>query len=151
MKPAPRSKYLLSVTVLALLASPLSPLLYGAATGTLADMPAPVWRDGAAVTVVLAAAGYPGTPRGGDAISGIDDAEATGAWVLQAGTSRDAEGRLVTSGGRVLSVTAVGENLAAARESAYRGLAEVGFAGARHRTDIAEKAARETAEPRPNR
>jgi phosphoribosylamine--glycine ligase len=128
-------------SVLAMLESPLSPLLLGAATETLVDVPAPVWRDGAVVTVVLAAAGYPGTPRGGDAISGIDDVEATGAWVIQAGTSRTAEGELVTSGGRVLNVVSFGENLAAARENAYRGVAAVRFEGEHHRTDIAEKAA----------
>ncbi|GAA1950802.1 phosphoribosylamine--glycine ligase [Catenulispora subtropica] len=127
-------------SVLAMLESPLSELLYAAATGTLADAPAPRWRDGAAVTVVMAAAGYPGTPRGGDAISGIDAAEKLGTVVNQAGTKRDAEGTLVTSGGRVLAVTAVGADIAAARAKAYAGVAAIGFAGAQHRTDIAAEA-----------
>jgi phosphoribosylamine--glycine ligase len=128
-------------SVLALLKSPISPLLLGAARGTLAEAPAPQWHDGAAVTVVLAAAGYPGTPRGGDAVSGIEDAEAAGALVSHAGTKHDAEGRVVTSGGRVLSVTAVGDDLASAREKAYAGLKSVHFDGAQHRTDIAARAA----------
>jgi phosphoribosylamine--glycine ligase len=128
-------------SVLALLKSPISPLLYGAATGTLADAPPAEWHDGAAVTVVLAAANYPGTPRGGDVISGIEDAEAAGVLVSQAGTKHGADGSVVTSGGRVLSVTAVGENLAAARDKAYAGLKAVHFDGAHYRTDIAARAA----------
>ena len=127
-------------SVLALLESPLSELLYAAATGTLADVPAPRWRDGAAVTVVLAAAGYPGTPRGGDAITGIEDAEKLDTVVNQAGTRRDADGTLVTGGGRVLAVTAVAGDLAAARAKAYAGVAAVRFDGARYRTDIAAEA-----------
>ncbi|MBW8804241.1 MAG: phosphoribosylamine--glycine ligase [Catenulisporales bacterium] len=127
-------------SVLAMLESPLSELLYGAATGTLADVPAPRWRDGAAVTVVLAAAGYPGTPRGGDAISGIEEAEKLDTVVNQAGTKLDAAGTLVTAGGRVLAVTAVGQDIAAARAKVYAGVEAVHFDGARHRTDIAAKA-----------
>ena len=127
-------------SVLALLESPLSELLYAAATGTLADVPAPRWRDGAAVTVVLAAAGYPGTKRGGDAINGIEDAEKLDNVVNQAGTRRDADGTLVTGGGRVLAVTAVAGDLAAARAKAYAGVAAVRFDGARYRTDIAAEA-----------
>ena len=127
-------------SVLAMLDSPLSELLYGAATGTLADVPAPRWRDGAAVTVVLAAAGYPGTPRGGDVISGIEDAEKLDTVVSQAGTKRDSGGELVTSGGRVLAVTAVAADIAAARAKAYAGVSAVGFAGAQYRTDIAAEA-----------
>jgi phosphoribosylamine---glycine ligase len=128
-------------SVLALLESPLSPLLYGAATGTLADVDAPRWRDGSAVTVVMAADGYPGKPRGGDVISGIEDAEATGAHVLQAGTGLNTDGELVTAGGRVLSVTALGGSIGEARDAAYRGAAEIHFDGSQCRTDIAEKAA----------
>jgi len=128
-------------SVLAMLESPLSELLYPAATGTLADAPAPRWRDGAAVTVVLAAAGYPGTPRGGDVISGVADAENLGTAVNQAGTKRNADGELVTAGGRVLAVTAVAQDLHAARAKAYSGVAAIGFDGAQHRTDIAAKAA----------
>jgi phosphoribosylamine--glycine ligase len=132
-------------SVLAMLESPLSELLYPAATGTLAEAPAPRWRDGAAVTVVLAAAGYPGTPRGGDAILGIETAERLGTVVNQAGTALDADGGLVTAGGRVLAVTAVADTLAAARAKAYDGVAAVDFAGAQHRTDIAAQAAKTAA------
>ncbi|WP_194923820.1 phosphoribosylamine--glycine ligase [Catenulispora pinisilvae] len=128
-------------SVLAMLASPLSELLLPAATGTLAAAPAPRWRDGASVTVVLAAAGYPGTPRAGDVITGVEAAERLGTAVNQAGTNRNADGDLVTVGGRVLAVTAVADGLAAARAKAYQGLAAIGIAGAQHRTDIAEKAA----------
>jgi phosphoribosylamine--glycine ligase len=125
--------------VLALLETPLGGLLHATATGTLADHPPLRWRAGAAVTVVLAAAGYPGTPRSGDPITGADALE--GAEVLHAGTAlRD--GRLVTSGGRILSVTALGPDLAAARQSAYAAMKRITIDGAHFRTDIAEKAAR---------
>jgi phosphoribosylamine--glycine ligase len=126
--------------VLELLDSPLAPLLFGSATGTLADVPAPVWRDGAVVNVVLSAEGYPGPPRTGDVISGIDEAAAAGAIVLHMGTARDAEGELRTAGGRILSVLGRGADLAEARANAYRHVELISFAGARHRTDIAEKA-----------
>jgi len=129
-------------SVLAMLESPLSELLYPAATGTLADAPAPRWRDGASVTVVLAAEGYPGTPRGGDVITGIEDAERIGTVVNQAGTKQNADGDVVTSGGRVLAVTAVADGLDAARAKAYEGVAAITFAGAQHRTDIAAEAAK---------
>ncbi|NUP47511.1 MAG: phosphoribosylamine--glycine ligase, partial [Catenulispora sp.] len=79
-------------------------------------------------------------PRGGDAITGIAEAERHGAVVNQAGTARDANGTLVTAGGRVLAVTAVAADLAAARAKAYEGVAAVRFDGAQYRTDIAAKA-----------
>ncbi len=121
--------------VLALLESPLTELLRWAVAG--GTPPTPVWRDGAAVTVVLAAAGYPEAPRGGDVISG---AEQDG--VLHAGTRRRDDGAIVTSGGRVLSVTATGGSLADARDSAY-GLARgVILPGAQFRRDIALRAVR---------
>ena len=129
-------------SVLAMLESPLSELLYPAATGTLAEAPGPRWRDGASVTVVMAAAGYPGTPRGGDVITGIAAAEQLGTMVNQAGTKRNADGDLVTAGGRVLAVTAVADGLGAARAKAYEGVAEIGFDGEQHRTDIAAEAAK---------
>ncbi|GAA4670836.1 phosphoribosylamine--glycine ligase [Nocardioides nanhaiensis] len=124
--------------LLALLESPLSPLLLGAATGTLAEVPAPVFRDGAAVGVVLASAGYPESSSSGDVITGVEAAEQqSGVHVVQAGTALDDEGRLVTAGGRVLAVVGVGGSVADAREAAYRGVGEVVFDGAQHRTDIA--------------
>ena len=123
--------------LLALLDSPLAPLLYGAATGTLADVPAPVWRSGAAVAVVLASAGYPETSSSGDVMTGLDAAEALdGVHVIHAGTGL-AGGDLVTAGGRVLAVVGTGDDVAAARAAAYDGVAEIAFDGAQHRADIA--------------
>ena len=102
-------------SVLALLDTPLGQLLRAAATGQLADQPPLRWRDGDAVTVVLAAENYPGRPRVGDVIVG---AEADG--VLHAGTARRDDGAIVSSGGRVLSVVGTGPDLVAAREAAYQ-------------------------------
>jgi phosphoribosylamine--glycine ligase len=118
--------------VLALLETPLAGLLLAAATGRLADQPPLLWRDGAAVTVVIAAAGYPGPPRAGDVITG---AEAPG--VIHAGTRRRHDGAIVSSGGRVLSVTATGADLAAARAGAYELAASVHLPGGQYRRDIA--------------
>src|SRR5262249_28069473 len=127
--------------VLPLLKSPLSQLLYHAATGTLAEVEPLRWHDGAAVTVVLAASGYPAAPRSGDHITGLDRAEAIdGVTVYHAGTATEADGRLTSSGGRVLAVTARGANLTEARDTAYAALAEIELPGGHHRTDIAAKA-----------
>jgi len=123
--------------VLALLETPLAGLLHAAATGGLGALPAPVWRDGAAVTVVVAAEGYPGTPRVGDPIVGADLPG-----VLHAGTRRRDDGVVVSSGGRVLSVTATGATLAAARDTAYDLVGRVHLPGGQHRTDIALRAVR---------
>ncbi len=118
--------------VLALLATPLGGLLMAAATGTLAAHPPLEWRPGAAVTVVVASHNYPGTPRTGDVITGADRPG-----VIHAGTARRADGALVSAGGRVLSVTATGGDLAAARAAAYALLDGVHLDGSHHRTDIA--------------
>ncbi|MFI6821247.1 phosphoribosylamine--glycine ligase [Micromonospora sp. NPDC050187] len=123
--------------VLALLESPLGGLLHAAATGTLAAHPPLRWRDGAAVTVVLAAANYPGTPRTGDVITG---AERPG--IIHAGTRRDADGALRSAGGRVLCATATGADLAAARDAAYALVDGVELPGSHHRRDIADAAVR---------
>jgi phosphoribosylamine---glycine ligase len=129
--------------VLPLLESPLSRLLVASATGILAEHPPLQWRDGSAVTVVVAADGYPVAPRTGDPVDGIAAAEEIdGVSVLHAGTARDEDGVLVTSGGRVLAVTAVAADLAGARESAYRGVERVLIRGAHHRSDIALRASR---------
>ncbi len=127
--------------VLARLATPLAGVLSASSTGTLAELPALQWHDEAAVTVVVAAHGYPGTVRSGDPITGIDDAERVpGVHVLHAGTAlRD--GTLVSSGGRVLSVVATGPDLAAARGAAYEGVARISLDGSHHRSDIALQAA----------
>jgi phosphoribosylamine---glycine ligase len=118
--------------VLALLESPLAQLLRAAATGTLAGQPPLRWLPGAAVTVVLASAGYPERPRTGDVITGSDRPG-----VIHAGTRRDSSGAVVTSGGRVLSATATGATLAEARRRAYEVASGVTFAGAQFRSDIA--------------
>ncbi|GIG28135.1 phosphoribosylamine--glycine ligase [Cellulomonas marina] len=128
--------------VLARLATPLAGVLQASATGTLAALPPLEWRDEAAVTVVVAAHGYPGTVRSGDAITGLDEAAAVpGVHVLHAGTAQADDATLVAAGGRVLSVVGVGVDLAGAREAAYAGVERVGLPGSHHRTDIALTAA----------
>ena len=123
--------------LLALLDSPLSPLLHAAATGGLAEVDPPRWKPGAAVAVVMASAGYPESSSSGDVITGAGSAEAIpDVHVIHAGTALDGAD-LVTAGGRVLAVVATGPDLAAARAAAYDGVAEISFAGAQHRTDIA--------------
>lgn len=123
--------------LLALLDCPLSPLLLGSATGTLADVAPPTWKDGAAVAVVMASAGYPESSSQGDVITGLDAAQALeNVHVIHAGTAL-AGGDLVTAGGRVLAVIATGQDLADARAAAYDGVAHVDFPGSQHRTDIA--------------
>jgi phosphoribosylamine---glycine ligase len=121
--------------LMALLDSPLSPLLLGAATGTLADVPPPTWKTGAAVAVVMASKGYPEGSSKGDVITGVDEVKGD-AHVIHAGTAL-VDDDLVTHGGRVLAVTAVGADVSHARTAAYDGLSHVSFAGAQWRTDIA--------------
>jgi phosphoribosylamine--glycine ligase len=127
--------------VLARLETPLAAVLLAAAEGRLAELPALRWRDAAAVTVVIASNGYPEAPVTGDAITGVDDANAIeGVHVLHAGTATHGHD-LVSSGGRVLSVVGVGDGLAAARDRAYAGVELISLAGSHHRSDIAQKAA----------
>jgi phosphoribosylamine--glycine ligase len=127
--------------LLALLRTPLGGLLRAAAVGTLADAEPPTWLDRSAVTVVLAAEGYPGEPRRGDVIGGLEGAaEVEGVEIAHAGTARDERGRLVSAGGRVLSVTATGADLGQARERAYAALGRITLAGSHHRRDIALRA-----------
>jgi phosphoribosylamine--glycine ligase len=123
--------------VLARLRNPLGALLHAAATGGL-DRTEPLrWTDGAAVTVVVAAPNYPGPPRTGGVIGGLAAADAVeGVHVVHAGTARDADGAVVSSGGRVLCVTAVGADLGEARSRAYAGVAAISLDGSHHRTDI---------------
>jgi phosphoribosylamine---glycine ligase len=123
--------------LLALLDSPLSPLLLGAATGELAAVPPPTWRQGAAVTVVMASRGYPESSSAGDHIVGTETLTRDPAvHVIHAGTALD-DGHLVTAGGRVLAVTAVGDDVADARAKAYEGVGMISFPGAQWRRDIA--------------
>jgi phosphoribosylamine--glycine ligase len=124
--------------LLAKLDTPLAGVLYAAATGRLADHPPLRWKPGAAVGVVLASEGYPEKPITGRPITGLDQVSAP---VLHAGTRVDDHGQLVSSGGRVLTVVGLGDDLHAARREAYRELAKINLAGSFYRTDIALAAA----------
>jgi phosphoribosylamine--glycine ligase len=127
--------------VLPLLTSPLGSLLRAAATGALRDHVPPHWAIGAAVTVVLAAKGYPARPRRGDAIRGLDEAaNVLSVEIIHAGTTRDGNGKLRTNGGRVLSVTATGADLVEARDRAYTAIERISLDGSFYRHDIGLKA-----------
>ena len=119
--------------------TPLSGVLLAAATGTLAGHAPLEWGSGAAVGVVVAANGYPEAPRKGDPITGADIEG-----VFHAGTALDAAGRLVSAGGRVLTVVGTGDDLAAARDAAYAKIALITLPGGFSRTDIAAIAAAQT-------
>ncbi|GEM73665.1 phosphoribosylamine--glycine ligase [Sphingomonas aquatilis] len=110
-------------------------VMLATAEGRLALLGDIAFSDDTAMTVVLAAAGYPGTPKAGGAIRGIDAAEATGAIVFQAGTKQSGD-TLAASGGRVLAVTATGPDIRAARDAAYRGVDAIDFADGFCRRDI---------------
>ncbi len=125
--------------VLARLATPLGSVLAAAAEGRLADVGGLRWREEAAVTVVIAAYGYPGPVRSGDPITGLDEAAAVpGAHVLHAGT-RLVDGRLVSAGGRVLSVVGVGPDIEQARQTAYAAVDLIRLDGSQQRRDIADQ------------
>ncbi|MFF4762631.1 phosphoribosylamine--glycine ligase [Streptomyces sp. NPDC001292] len=129
--------------VLARLQTPLAGVLMAAATGDLAHLEPLRWSDDAAVTVVVASHNYPGTPRTGDPITGLDEVaaqDAPHAYVLHAGTRREGDS-VVSAGGRVLSVTATGKDLTEARDRAYTAVARVRLDGSQHRSDIAARAA----------
>lgn len=126
--------------ILPLLACDLVDVLEACLDGTLhrADVQ---WRSGAAVTVVAASEGYPGPYPKGRPITGIEEAEALpGVVVFHAGTERDAEGRLVTAGGRVLNVTAIADDLPQAIHRAYEAMARIHFEGMHYRRDIGRRA-----------
>jgi phosphoribosylamine--glycine ligase len=120
-----------------LLTSDAFALLHAAATGTL-DRVVPSWGAGACVCVVMAAQGYPGTPRTGVPIE-IPDDLGRGVTVFHAGTAHDADGRLVSAGGRVLGVTAVADDVAAAAAKAYAAVDRIGFPGAHVRRDVGRR------------
>ena len=126
-------------SVLALLDTPLGELLMACATGDLASVGPLRWKAGASVTVVVAAEGYPGTPVAGDEV--VVGALPEGVSVLHAGTRLD-DGRVLASGGRVLSVTSTGPSLEDARAKAYAGLEAVSLRGGFWRSDIAARAVR---------
>ena len=96
---------------------------------------------------MLAAAGYPDAPRGGDPIDGLDAAAAAGALVFHAGMSLDADGIVRTAGGRVLTVVGRGRDVAAARADAIAAADLIHAAGLQHRTDIGASATDPSAEP----
>ncbi len=126
--------------VLARITSPLSRLLLSAAGGYLEDEPAPTFAETAAVTVVLASEGYPEAPQTGRPIEGLRAAASVdGVHLAHAATAApDAPGGdLISTGGRVLNVVAVGDTFAQARERAYAALGEITLEGAHFRTDIA--------------
>jgi phosphoribosylamine--glycine ligase len=129
--------------VLPRLSSDLVDLLATAADGALSDRE-PTFISDAAVCVVGATPGYPESPRTGaviDSLEAINDLSDVS--VFCAGVDRDGEGRLVTAGGRVLSVVGFGPTIRAARDRAYEGVRRVGFAGMQYRNDIAAAAAKE--------
>ena len=131
--------------VLPRLATPLSQLLFAAATGRLGELPRPEFRADAAVTVVLASEGYPESPVTGRPIAGVTEAASVpGVHVAHAATALAAgsEGtELIATGGRVLNVVAVGDDLSDARRRAYDALARIRLDGGQYRTDIAARVA----------
>src|SRR5690606_1826478 len=103
--------------------------------------PAPTVDDAAMVTVVCASEGYPASPRTGDVIDGLEEADAMpGVTVFRAGVGRDDRGRLVTAGGRVLNVCGTGATVAEARDRAYAAVEKISWPGMHHRSDIAAAA-----------
>ncbi len=125
--------------LMARLESDLLEILYATVSGQLDDVQ-PKWREAAALDVVMAANGYPGSPVTGTEISGIDAAEAGGALVFHAGTTRDPSGRLIATGGRVLAVTAIGDSVTEARTAAYAGVDAINWPGGFCRRDIGWRA-----------
>jgi phosphoribosylamine---glycine ligase len=139
------------------LGTPLAGLLAACADGDLASAPAVDWLPGAAVTVVIAAEGYPAAPVGGAEIGGLAEAgRVPGAYVLQAGTAvarqgnesgaagSGGSGRLTAAGGRVLNVVGSGSDIAAARATAYQAAALISMPGGFYRSDIAAEPAPRT-------
>jgi phosphoribosylamine---glycine ligase len=126
--------------VLPRLETPLSELLFAAATGALGRMPYPRFSADATVVVVLASEGYPEAPVTGRAITGLDEAgEVAGVSVLHAATARSADGGFVSTGGRVLAVVARAADFRAARTAAYEALGRIHLDGSHYRHDIAER------------
>lgn len=121
--------------VLPLLDTPLESLLLACAEQRLADHPPIVWKPSASACVVLASGGYPGSYQKGFAITGIEAAEATGATVFHAGTAVE-NNQVVTSGGRVLGVTALGVTFEEAIANAYKAVDHISFEGLYCRRDI---------------
>lgn len=132
-----------SQVALARLETPLGLLLHAAATGSLDQLGPLHWSSDAAVSIVLAAPGYPQAPFLGDPVTGLEGfADRDDIVVLHAGTKRADDGRLVSCGGRVLNVLALGEGLAEARSRAYAAISGIRLAGSHYRRDIALRAER---------
>jgi len=127
------------------MAGDFAPVLMAAAEGRLVGASLE-WKPGPSVCVVLTSQGYPGEYPTGKQITGVAAAEAAGVTVFQAGT-RHLHGHLETSGGRVLGVTASGEDLESAIAAAYAGVSHIQFDGMHYRTDIGAKGIRKTARP----
>lgn len=131
--------------ILPLLETPLEELMLACTEGRLSEMPPIQWKPGVCVCVVMASGGYPGDYEKGKEITGIEQATEKGAIVFHAGTKLS-EGREntsnipITDGGRVLGVTAIGENMTSAKSIAYAALDSIHFEGATYRKDIAQKA-----------
>ncbi len=123
--------------VLPLLDSDLMEIMMAVRNQTLSELDIQ-WKQSSAACIVLASGGYPGKYEGGKVITGMDEAEALGATVYHAGTKM-ADGNFVTAGGRVLGVTALGESLRAAVDSAYAAARKIHFDGAHMRSDIGSK------------
>jgi len=125
--------------ILPLLATPLLDLLLACCHQNLAQLPPLQWRSGSAVCVVMASAGYPGPYQTEEIITGIAEAETRGALVFQAGTQLH-QGQLLTAGGRVLGVTALGPTLGEAITNVYEAIQAIHFPGAYYRRDIGHRA-----------
>lgn len=125
--------------ILPLLATPLEELMLACVQQRLSDLPPLAWHEGASATVVAAAGGYPGNYEKGQVITGIEEAEAKGVTVFHAGTKLNEQQQIVTDGGRVLNVTAVGENFEQALANAYNGLESIQFQGMYYRRDIGHR------------
>ena len=123
--------------VLPRLIDPLSGLLLAAASGTLEDHPRPAFAEAAAVTVVLASEGYPEAPVTGRVLTGIDEAEEVDGVHLAHAATAAPDGHFLATGGRVLSVVALGSTFREARAAAYAGLELIGLEGGQYRSDIA--------------
>jgi phosphoribosylamine--glycine ligase len=128
-------------TLMPLLGPELAAVLLACATGRLAEAPALTIHPGCSACVIVAAAGYPGTPRGGDLLEGRPEAQP---WrqLFHAGTRRRADGQCETSGGRVIALVAQAEDFDTAFARAYAGLEQVGFAGMHYRRDIGHQVRR---------
>ncbi|HET8926931.1 MAG TPA: phosphoribosylamine--glycine ligase [Microbacterium sp.] len=126
--------------VLPRLVDPLSELLLSAASGHLEDHPTPAFAEAVAVTVVVASEGYPGGPVTGRTIEGLDAAASVpGVHLAHSATAEAPDGGLIASGGRVISVVALGSTFAEASERAYEAVAHIELEGSQHRTDIAAR------------